>query len=68
MMNIPKDFKSLKSNLFFISLTSILCNRTKVNHPVTRLPVAEKLLKIVYNYTEYKFEKSKKINYFNKGT
>ena len=24
--NIPKDIKSLKSNLFFMSITSILCN------------------------------------------
>ena len=37
--NIPKDMKSLKSNLFFISITSILC-KMEVNHPVSRLPVA----------------------------
>ncbi len=34
---------SLKSNLFIIDITSIL-SRMKVNHPVTRLPVAEVLL------------------------
>ena len=34
-MNSPKVIKSLKSN--FIRITSILCSRKEVNHPVTRL-------------------------------
>ena len=48
--NIPKDNKSLKLKLFFMSITSILC-RMKVNHPVTRLPAAIKLLKLLYHKT-----------------
>lgn len=48
--NIPKDIKSLKSKVFFISITSIPC-RIEVNHPVTRLPVALLLLNILYHIT-----------------
>jgi len=33
IMNIPNWIKSLKSNLLFICITSILC-RMKVNHPI----------------------------------
>ena len=63
--NIPKDIRSLKSKGFFMSITSILC-RMKVNHPVSRLPVATMLLD---NYimsrirTQVWFCKVKKIIY-----
>lgn len=45
-MNSPKVIKSLKSN--FIRITSILCSRKEVNHPVTRL-----FHKIVYHNKKY---------------
>ena len=53
--NIPKDIKSLKSNLSFMSITSILC-RIEANHPVTRLPAANAAeIIIAQKQREHKF-------------
>ena len=65
--NIPKVIRSLKSNLLFISITSIL-SRIEANHSLpckckacTRLPVAKATKYIITgNEQEHKFDNVKK--------
>ena len=56
--NIPKDIKSLKSNLFFISITSILC-KNGGQPPCNTIAGSHKATKIIiaHNRFEHKFEK-----------
>ena len=55
--NIPKDIKSLKSNLFFMSNTSILC-KNGGQPPCNTIASSYKATNIIilYNNFERKFE------------
>ena len=55
--NIPKDIKSLKSNLFFMSITSILC-KNGGQPPCNTIASSYKATNIIilYNNFERKFE------------
>ena len=54
--NIPKDIKSLKSNLFFMSITSILC-KNGGQPPCNTIASSYKATKIIIsqNNLEHKF-------------
>ena len=55
--NIPKDIKSLKSNLFFMSITSILC-KNGGQPPCNTIASSYKATKIIISQSnlEHKFE------------
>ena len=63
--NIPKDIKSLKSNLFYMSITSILC-KNGGQPPCNTIASSYKATKIIIsqNNPEHKFENTF-VNYFS---